>query len=124
MEPNQDDDAAAGGPIDSDEEKELVMAALARSRPQPLFQAVRVPLRSKYQMVRMKEMFGNAMSGRGGGGLFRTAPREDLNGMTANAFGSGMMSGMGAGDGADRRMSSMHARMPSGNVASRKSSIA
>lgn len=120
MEPNQDDDMAQNGPIDSDEEKDLVMAALARSRPQPLYEAYRVPLKQKYQMVRMKEMLSNALGGRAGGGLFRTMPKEDFNGM-ATGFGQGMMSGM---DSNERRMSGMPARMPSNNVHSRKQSTA
>lgn len=120
MEPNQDDELAQNGPVDSDEEKELVMAALARSRPQPLYQAYRVPLKQKYQMVRMKEMLGNALGGRNGGGLFRTAPKEDLNGMTTG-FAAGMMNGA---DGTERRINGMPARMPSGNVNSRKQSAA
>lgn len=67
-----DDELAPTGPIDSDEEKDLVLAAIARARPQPLYQATYVPLRRKYQHVRLKEMLGNALSGRGGG-LFGTA---------------------------------------------------
>lgn len=126
MEPNQDDDLTQSGPIDSDEEKDLVMAALMRSRPRPLFEAYRVPLKQKYQMVRMKEMLGNALGGRGGAGLFRTTPREEpnsaLNGM--NGFGSGMMSGGTGPDGTDRRMGSMSGRMPSASISSRKQSTA
>jgi len=68
-----DDDLAPQGPIDSDEEKDLVLAAIARSRPVPLYQPVLVPLRRKYQHVRLKEMLGNALGGRTGGGLFGTA---------------------------------------------------
>jgi len=67
-----DDELAPSGPIDSDEEKDLVLAAIARARPQPLYQTTCVPLRRKYQHVRLKEMLGNALSGRGGG-LFGTA---------------------------------------------------
>lgn len=123
MEPNQDDDLAQSGPVDSDEEKDLVMAALARSRPQPLYEPYRVPLRQKYQYVRMKEMLGNALGGRSGGGLFRTTPKEDTNGLT-NGFGSGMMNGLGGtSDGSDRRMNAIHGRVPSGSGASRKPSV-
>ena len=68
-----DDDLAPQGPIDSDEEKDLVLAAIARSRPVPLYQPTLVPLRRKYQHVRLKEMLGNALGGRSGGGLFGTA---------------------------------------------------
>lgn len=58
------------GPIDSDEEKDAVMAAITRSRPQPLVRNVMVPIRRKYQYVRMKEMLANAMGGIRGRGLF------------------------------------------------------
>jgi len=99
------------------------MAALTRSRPQPLFEAYRVPLKQKYQMVRMKEMLGNALGGRSGGGLFRTTPREQVNSIT-NAFGAGIMTNMGAPDAMDRRMSGMPGRIPSISSASRKPSAA
>ncbi|GAB7351793.1 hypothetical protein MBLNU459_g2366t2 [Dothideomycetes sp. NU459] len=99
-----DDELAHAGPIDSDEEKDLVLAAIARSRPQPLYQVQQIPLRKKYQMVRMKEMLGNALGGRSGGGLFRTGPKEEaaptMNGGTA----AGMMS-MTEGE---RRMSQIN----------------
>lgn len=120
-----DDELAHTGPIDSDEEKDLVLAAIARSRPQPLYQMQQFPLRKKYQMVRMKEMLGNALGGRSGGGLFRSGPREELPVMMG--AGAGMM-GSGASD-ADRRMSQMsgmHSRMQSlsGGMQSRKPSVA
>lgn len=59
------EDLDNAGPVDSDEEKDSVMAAIARSRPQPLEQHIFVPTRRKYQLVRMKEMLGNALGGRG-----------------------------------------------------------
>lgn len=59
------EDVDNAGPVDSDEEKDNVMAAIARSRPQPLEQHIFVPTRRKYQLVRMKEMLGNALGGRG-----------------------------------------------------------
>ncbi|MCJ1453015.1 hypothetical protein MMC28_003360 [Mycoblastus sanguinarius] len=62
------DDEPPTGPVDSDEEKEAVMAAIARSRPRPLEQHVFVPTARKYRHVRMKEMLGNALGVRGGGG--------------------------------------------------------
>ena len=61
------------GPVDSDEEKEQVLSAIARARAQPLFSYVPVPLRRKYAHVRLKEMLGNALAGTktaGGGGMF------------------------------------------------------
>ena len=66
-------DPAFGGTVDSDEEKDNVMTALRRSfaNPQPLAQHIIFPQKKKYQLVRMKEILGNAMVGnRGGVGLF------------------------------------------------------
>lgn len=60
----EDLDPSHGGPIDSDEEKDAVMAAISRSRPQPLAQHVFVPTRCKYGTVRMRDMLGNALGGR------------------------------------------------------------
>ncbi|KAI9675339.1 MAG: hypothetical protein M1817_001243 [Caeruleum heppii] len=68
--PLADDLDPAAGSIDSDEEKDLLMAAIARSRPQPLERTVFVETRKKYQYVRMKQMLVNALGGRSGGGLF------------------------------------------------------
>jgi len=65
-----DDELAPQGPIDSDEEKDLVLAALARSKPKALYEPQFVPLKRKYQYVRLQEMLGNVLGGRGGGGLF------------------------------------------------------
>lgn len=60
------DDEPATGPIDSDEEKDAVIAAIARSRPVPLEQHVFVPTTRKYKHIRMKEMLGNALGVKGG----------------------------------------------------------
>ncbi|KAI9780063.1 MAG: hypothetical protein M1839_007045 [Geoglossum umbratile] len=68
--PLQDDLDTNAGPVDSDEEKESIMAAISRSRPQPLEQRILVPTRRKYQYVRMKEMLSNALGGTRGGGFF------------------------------------------------------
>ena len=46
------------------------MAAIARSRPQPLVRHVAVPTRRLYQYVRMKETLSNALGGIRGQGLF------------------------------------------------------
>lgn len=62
------DDEPNTGPVDSDEEKDAVMAAIARSRPIPLEQHVFVPTTRKYKHIRMKEMLGNALGARGAGG--------------------------------------------------------
>ncbi|MCJ1362537.1 hypothetical protein MMC16_001641 [Acarospora aff. strigata] len=71
--PLQDDFDKDAGPVDSDEEKDTIMAAIARSRPQPVEQHVFVDTRRKYQYVRMKEMLSNALGGSRGGGLFSTS---------------------------------------------------
>lgn len=65
------DDLDTNGPVDSDEEKDAVMTAIARSCPRPLEQHVFVPVHRKYQLVRMKEMLGNALGGRS---LFGAGP--------------------------------------------------
>ena len=60
------------GPVDSDEERDAVMTSIQRSlsRPQPIVTRTLFPTRRKYQLVRMKEMLSNALSGNRGGGLF------------------------------------------------------
>ena len=69
------DEADPAGPVDSDEEKDAVMAAVARSRPRPLAQHVHISTHRKYAHVRVKEMLANALAGRGGpGGLFGINP--------------------------------------------------
>lgn len=65
------DEVDPTGPVDSDEEKDAVMAAVARSRPRPLEQHLYVSTHRKYAHIRMKEMLAQALAGRGGpGGLF------------------------------------------------------
>lgn len=66
------DDLEPTGPVDSDEERDAVMAAISRSRPQPLVTHTLMPTRKKYQYVRMKEMLSNVLGGPRGGGLFST----------------------------------------------------
>jgi hypothetical protein len=61
--PLADDFQDPSGPVDSDDEKDLIMAAIARSRPKPLAQHIFVPVRRKYAYVRMKEMLGHALMG-------------------------------------------------------------
>lgn len=80
------EDVDNAGPVDSDEEKDAVMAAIARSRPQPLEQHIFVPTRRKYQLVRMKEMLGNALGGRGlfGGAAGGSASGAPFTGSAGN----------------------------------------
>ncbi|KAL2817408.1 SCA7, zinc-binding domain-containing protein [Aspergillus granulosus] len=66
------DDLENNGPVDSDEEKDAVMAAIARSRPQPMVTHTLISTRKKYQYVRIKEMLSHALGGSRGGGLFST----------------------------------------------------
>ena len=80
------DDEPATGPVDSDEEKDTVMAAIARSRPMPLEQHISVPTARKYMHIRRKEMLGNALGVKGAsytrpGG--EVAPQEGVNLPTA-----------------------------------------
>ncbi|KAL8763364.1 MAG: hypothetical protein Q9184_000835 [Pyrenodesmia sp. 2 TL-2023] len=70
------DDTDAHAPVDSDEEKDAVMAGLARWRPQPMAQHVHVSLRRKHQRIRVKEALAQAMAGNRGGNLFATHPPE------------------------------------------------
>jgi SAGA-associated factor 73 len=80
--PDPEDEAlAVGGPVDSEEEKDAVMSAIARNwGGKPLWQPTHVPLRAKYQHNRIQGMlqsaFGNNRSlggGGGGGGFFGSA---------------------------------------------------
>ncbi|KAK5135517.1 hypothetical protein LTR08_005152 [Meristemomyces frigidus] len=69
------DDEKDMGPVDSEEEKEAVMSAIARSwGGQPIYQPQPVPLRRKYEFNRFKSMLASALPGRvgggGGGGFF------------------------------------------------------
>lgn len=67
------------GPVDSDEERDAVMTAISRglNRPQPLATNTLFSTRRKYQLIRMKEMLSNALTGNRSGGLF-SLPRESL----------------------------------------------
>ncbi|KAK4546693.1 hypothetical protein LTR36_001911 [Oleoguttula mirabilis] len=69
------DDEVATGPIDSEEEKDAVMSAIARSwGGRPIYQPQPVPLRKKYEYNRVKGMLASALGNRaGGGGLFGNA---------------------------------------------------
>ena len=71
--PLQDDFELANGPVDSEEERDAVMAAITRAQPQPLATKTLILPRTKYQYVRMKEMLHNALGGSRGSGLFASA---------------------------------------------------
>ncbi|KAE8390015.1 hypothetical protein ETB97_007731 [Aspergillus alliaceus] len=66
------DDMDNNGPVDSDEEKDSVMAAITRSHPQPIITHTLISTKKKYQYVRIKEMLSHALGGARGGGLFST----------------------------------------------------
>ncbi|KNG83456.1 SAGA complex component (Sgf73) [Aspergillus nomiae NRRL 13137] len=66
------DDIDNNGPVDSDEEKDAVMAAITRSHPQPIITHTLISTKKKYQYVRIKEMLSHALGGARGGGLFST----------------------------------------------------
>lgn len=72
--PNPDDENLPSGPVDSEEERDAVMASIARSwGGRPLYQPTAVPLRGKYTHHRIKGMLQSALGARGGGGMFGTA---------------------------------------------------
>lgn len=76
------DEFEANGPVDSDEERDAVMAAISRSRPAPLVTHTLVPTRKKYHYVRMKEMLSNVLGSARGGGIFSTnQPNGDSMGL-------------------------------------------
>ncbi|KAI9711983.1 MAG: hypothetical protein M1820_001691 [Bogoriella megaspora] len=79
------DDFEPTGPIDSDEERDQVFAALARARPKPLATSFRISTKVRYQNIRVKEMLQSALGGRNGAGLFSVKPR----GADADGVGRG-----------------------------------
>lgn len=110
------DDFDTHGPIDSDEEREAVMAAVHRARPQPLFTRQLTSTRSKYQYVRLKEMLQNALSGSQGARLFAVSAQNSDPGQ--RGFGN-------SGDNYANRAGSMGAfSTDDGPGHSRRSSVA
>jgi len=97
--PDPDDERLDSGPIDSEEEKDAIMAAISKSwGGKPLYQAPIVPLRRKYEYNRIKGMlaggsiFGKGANANGGSGFFGsehtpistgpvTGPMVDENGI-------------------------------------------
>ena len=92
--PLQDDFDKDAGPVDSDEEKDAIMAAIARSRPQPVEQHIFIDTRRKYQYVRMKEMLSNALGGSRGGGLFSTGDQVNRGLFSTGDTGQGGLFGL------------------------------
>lgn len=99
------DEMDTAGPVDSDEEKDAVMAAIARSRPQPLAQHIFVPTRRKYALVRMKEMLGNALGGKslfvGSGGNAAAAGTFTMNMSSSTAHPASASAGANTGASAE-----------------------
>lgn len=80
------EDLEPSGAVDSDEEKDSIMAALARHRARPLATYTHVSQRSKYQYIRMKGLIRSALG---------TPPGGGLNNNANNAFGGDMMNARG-----------------------------
>lgn len=73
------DEVDTNGPVDSDEERDAVMAAIARSAPKPMVKHTLMTTKTKYRYVRIKEQMLHALGGRGGG-LFSTDDSQPLFG--------------------------------------------
>ncbi|KAH9866788.1 hypothetical protein J1614_008481 [Plenodomus biglobosus] len=82
------EDIEPSGAVDSDEEKDSIMAAFARYRPTPSATHIRVPQRFKYQHIRMKGLIRSALGAPPGGG-----------GSIFNGMGMGMGDSMGTSRG-------------------------
>ncbi|KYG47221.1 hypothetical protein M433DRAFT_142227 [Acidomyces richmondensis BFW] len=109
--PDPDDERLESGPIDSEEEKDAVMAAISKSwGGKPLYQVPTVPLRRKYEYNRIKGMlaggsiFGKSSNANNGGGFFgsgnmpistaaSTGPTVDENGIVHPARKGGVVPG-------------------------------
>lgn len=119
-----EDDVEEGGAVDSDEERENVMKGIGRWRPRPLEQHIFVPTARKYKHVRMKEMLGNALGGRAGGGLFASA-RETApmvaDGIVQSPVVEGSLEGPRRGS---MTQVTGHAHSKTGGTPVRKASIA
>lgn len=76
------EDLEPSGAVDSDEEKDSIMAALARHKPRPLATYTHVSQRSKYQYIRMKDMIRSALGAPPGASPFGNAPSatDGMNG--------------------------------------------
>ncbi|KAF1941900.1 SCA7-domain-containing protein [Clathrospora elynae] len=87
------EDLEPSGAVDSDEEKDSIMAALARHRPRPMATYTHTSQRSKYQYIRMKGMIRSALGAPpgGGGSMFSgmTPGGDSMN--TGRGLALGMM---------------------------------
>ncbi|OAK97245.1 SCA7-domain-containing protein [Phaeosphaeriaceae sp. SRC1lsM3a] len=95
------EDLEPSGAVDSDEEKDSIMAALARHRPRPMATYTHVSQRSKYQYIRMKGMIRSALGAPpGGGGSLYSGMGNGADGMNGGrglSLGMFGMGGMGSG---------------------------
>ncbi|KAJ4356379.1 SAGA complex subunit Sgf73 [Didymosphaeria variabile] len=86
------EDLEPSGAVDSDEEKEAIMAALARHRPRPVVTYTPISLQSKYQHRRMKDMLRSCLGNPPGTSVYP----QDSNTMGAVrglAMSNGMLPG-------------------------------
>lgn len=116
------------GTIDSDEEKDAIMGALARARPRALTTHTLIDKKQQYQYLRMKEMLRTALEGHRARGIFDVVPRDDAP-RTAMFFGPESATGFGfpGAEGmhdASSRRSSVAPSVRHGQIVSRKGSIA
>lgn len=90
------EDLEPSGAVDSDEEKDSIMAALGRHHPRPLATYTHISQRSKYQYIRMKGLIRSALGappGGGGGG----GGGSIYSGMTPGADGMSSARGLSLG---------------------------
>ncbi|KAH7125529.1 SCA7, zinc-binding domain-containing protein [Dendryphion nanum] len=85
------EDLEPSGAVDSDEEKEQIMAALSRYKPRPTATYTHISQRSKYQYIRMTDMFRSALGGSHGGSIFGSVTPSTDNIGTARGLALGMM---------------------------------
>lgn len=91
------EDLEPSGAVDSDEEKEAIMAALSRHRPRPLATFTPVSQRFKYQYIRMKDMLRSALGtppGGGAGMYSAVTPSDSMN--AGRSLAMGMMGAPGS----------------------------
>ncbi|OAL48381.1 SCA7-domain-containing protein [Pyrenochaeta sp. DS3sAY3a] len=78
------EDLEPSGAVDSDEEKDSIMAALARHHPRPLATYTHTSQRAKYQYIRMKGMIRSALGAPpSSGGSIYSAMTPGGDGMTS-----------------------------------------
>ncbi|KAJ5028845.1 SCA7, zinc-binding domain-containing protein [Bipolaris maydis] len=83
------EDLEPSGAVDSDEEKDSIMAAMGRHRPRPMATYTHTSQRSKYQYIRMKGMIRSALGAPPGGGGSMFSGGD--NASTGRGMGLGMM---------------------------------